>query len=159
MNKRNPANKSWIEEFYRDLNTLADTAFPKTCPKCGKVYQNSHAFLTQTTPVKDIKLQDHSGLFSLEGACNVAAIGVFRNCICGTTMMADFHDRRDVSQKGHERRQRFSDLVQTLCDHGIDENQARTELRKVLRGQQSTKLNDWLRKNIINEELLEASTS
>ena len=159
MNKENASKKSWIKEFYRDLDTLADTAFPKTCPKCGKVYPNSYAFLTQTTPVKDIKLQDRSGLFALEDGCSVAAIGVFRNCICGTTMMADFHDRRDLSPKGHERRKRFCNLVQTLCDHGIDENQARTELRKILRGQESAKLKDWLRKEIINEELLEASTS
>ncbi len=159
MNTNDPSKKSWIEEFYRDLNTLVDTAFPKTCPMCRKVYQNSYDFLTQTTPVKDAKLQDHSGLFSLEGAYNVAAIGVFRNCACGTTLMADFHDRRDGSQKGHERRERFSAMVQTLSGHGMNENQAKKELRHALRGQQSTKMNDWLQKDIISENVLETGTS
>lgn len=151
MNPQSDTGRVWTEEFYQNLTTLVDSAFPKTCPKCGIIYQDSHAFLTETSPVKDITLQDRSGLFSLEGASSIAAIGVFRNCICGTTIMADFHDRRDLSSKGNERRAHFETLLKTLCDHGIDETEARTELRKVLRGEDSPKLQAWLRDDMISD--------
>jgi len=146
--------RHWISEFYQDLQTLVDTAFPKTCPKCGKVYPDSHAFLTETTPVKDLTLQDRSGLFSLDGVGSVAAIGVFRNCTCGTTMLADFHDRRDLSAKGNQRRARFDQLLQTLCEHGVDASEGREELRRVLRGQQSLKLQQWLQEEDLSVKSL-----
>ena len=135
----------WITEFYQNLKTLVDTAFPKKCSKCGKIYPDSHAFLTETTPVKDHNLSDNSGLFSLDGVGNVAAIGVFRNCICGTTLLVDFHDRRDLTDQGNERRTRFDQLLQSLCEHGVEEEEGRAELRKVLRGQESPKMQQWLK--------------
>ncbi len=145
----NQANmeSSWAQEFYRNLTTLVDADFPKRCPNCGKFYADSHAFLTETTPVKDMSFHDRSGLFSLAGMRPVAAISVFRNCICGSTMMADFHDRRDLSEKGMQRRAHFDAVIQTLCNHGIQDEEARTELRKVLRGEDSTKLVQWLRED------------
>ncbi len=146
---KSQANKgeSWTQEFYRNLTTLVDADFPKTCPNCGKVYPDSHAFLTETTPVKDASFHDRSGLFSLAGMRPVAAISVFRNCVCDSTMMADFHDRRDLSEKGAQRRAHFDAVIQTLLDHGIDEKEARTELRNVLRGEDSAKLIQWLRED------------
>jgi hypothetical protein len=135
---------SWVQVFYRDLQTFVDTAFPKTCSKCGKVYQDSHAFLTETTPVKDARLEDRSGLFVMEGLRDVASIGVFRNCACGSTLLADYHDRRDASEKGNERRQSFDRLLKDLCEQGIAEEDARSELRKLLRGEKSQKIETWI---------------
>ncbi|MFU8779660.1 MAG: oxidoreductase [Kiritimatiellia bacterium] len=111
---------------------------------CGKVYKDSDTFLKETTPVKDITLQEQSGLFTMEGLRDTASIGVFRNCICGSTLLADFHDRRDSSQSGNKRRDRFDMLLNTLCEQGIDTDEARMELRRVLRGENSDKLRAWL---------------
>lgn len=136
--------QDWLSTFYQNLQSLADTAFPKTCTKCGKVYANSKAFLLETQPVRDLTLTERSGLFSLEGASDQAAIGVFRNCSCGTTLMADFHDRRDLSDKGAARRQKFDELMTMLQDKGFTESDARQELRHLLRGEASDKLNQLI---------------
>lgn len=136
----------WIETFYRDLQELVDTTFPKTCTKCGKVFETKESFLTETIPVKDITLEDRSGLFCLEGGPIETAVGLFRNCTCGTTLMADFQDRRDTSNNGQVRRQRFAALMDTLSNKGMSRSDARRELLKVLHGESSN-----LIKNLIDD--------
>ncbi len=145
MKSDTPQN-AWLESFYANLKTLVDSAFPKTCPKCGKVYKDSQAFLTETIPVRDVSLSERSGLFTMAGASSVAAIGVFRNCICGTTMMADFQDRRDLSSKGNERRAQFEKVVDLLCERGLAPDEARLALRKLMRGEESPKVEELLGK-------------
>ena len=137
MESQTKINATWLETFYGNLQCLVDTAFPKTCPKCGKVFEDSHSFLMETIPVKDLTLTDRSGLFPLDGMGPVAAVGVFRNCTCGTTIMANFHDRRDLTDKGNERRSRFDALVGMLCERGLSAETARNELRSLLRGEES----------------------
>lgn len=73
-----------------------------------------------------------------------AAIGVFRNCICGSTMLANFQDRRDLSERGNERRKQFDKLLQALIDHGVSKDEGRAELRALLRGKECPKLQEWL---------------
>ncbi len=134
----------WVRTFYHDLQELVDTTFPKTCTKCGKVYETKAAFLTETIPVKDITLEDRSGLFSLEGGPIETAVGLFRNCTCGTTLMADFRDRRDNSDNGQVRRLRFATLIDKLSEHGIARGDARLELLKVLHGETSSLIDELL---------------
>jgi hypothetical protein len=133
--KEEPQN--WLETFYKDLQTLVDTTFPKKCNKCGRVYSSKQEFLAHTEPVKNIKLEDNSGLFALEGGDAETTIGVFRNCECGTTLMADFQDRRDNSAAGKARRDQFEKLLVTLVEHGMESPVAREELLRVLHGEQS----------------------
>jgi hypothetical protein len=144
MNKNPEARRDWVSTFYRDLKELVDTTFPKTCTKCGKVYPSKEAFLTETIPVKDITLEDRSGLFSLEGGPIETAVGLFRNCICGTTLMADFKDRRDNSDNGQVRRLRFAALMDKLSEQGVPRAEARLELLKVLHGETSGLIDELL---------------
>lgn len=134
----------WVKTFYHDLQELVDTTFPKTCTKCGKVYATKEAFLTETIPVKDITLEDRSGLFHLEGGPIETAVGLFRNCTCGTTLMADFQDRRDNSDNGQVRRQRFAALMDTLSTKGMARAEARRELLRVLHGETSRLIDELL---------------
>lgn len=134
----------WVRTFYHDLQELVDTTFPKTCTKCGKVYPSKEAFLTETIPVKDITLADRSGLFSLEGGPIETAVGLFRNCTCGTTLMADFRDRRDNSDNGQVRRLRFAALMDKLSEQGVAHGDARLELLKVLHGESSSLIDELL---------------
>lgn len=134
----------WVKTFYHDLQELVDSTFPKTCTKCGKIFETKEAFLTETIPVKDITLEDRSGLFSLEGGHVDAAVGLFRNCTCGTTLMADFKDRRDNSDNGNIRRQRFDTLMDALSEKGIPPPDARLELLKVLHGESSSLIDELL---------------
>ncbi len=144
MSEPPKTNRAWIEIFYRDLQELVDTTFPKICPMCGKVYADKRSFLTETIPVRDRTLEDHSGLFSLEGVREQAAIGLFRNCTCGTTIMADFRDRRDYSHAGQARRERFAALMVMLVEKGMPPTDARLELLKVLRGEASARIDELL---------------
>ncbi len=133
-----------VKTFYRDLQELVDSTFPKTCTKCGRIFPTKEAFLTETTPVKDLALEERSGLFSLEGGPVEAAVGLFRNCTCGTTLMADFKDRRDKSNRGQSRRRRFDMLLDALSAKGIPPLAARTELLKVLHGENSRLIDQLL---------------
>jgi hypothetical protein len=100
--------------------------------------------LRETIPVRDITLTDNSGLFALEGGDAPTTVGVFRNCECGTTLMADFMDRRDNSDKGQGRRDQFDNLHAMLTDHGVAPIDARNELLSVLHGQRSKIIDDFL---------------
>jgi len=138
MNEQPQANRDWIEVFYRGLQELVNSSFPKTCPKCGRVFPTTAAFLADTTPVRNIKQEDRSGLFCIDDSRVGTAVGLFRNCTCGTTIMADFRDRRDNSPDGRLRRQRFDALMELLTGKGLSIPDARRELRKVLQGKPST---------------------
>ncbi len=135
---------SWLETFYKGLTTLVDTTFPKKCTKCGRMYTSQDEFLRETIPVRDISLEDKSGLFALELGEEETTIGVFRNCECGTTLMADFADRRDNSDSGQQRRDQFNKLLRMLTDHGLELALARHELLQVLYGKRSKVIEDLL---------------
>ncbi len=135
---------SWLETFYKGLQTLVDSTFPKTCPKCSRVYTSKEEFLRETIPVKDISLEDKSGLFALDGGDVETTIGVFRSCECGTTLMADFQDRRDNSEAGQKRREQFERLMVMLTEHGMEHDVARHELLQILHGERSEIIDDLL---------------
>jgi len=65
-------------------------------------------------------------------------VELFRNCVCGSTLMNCFRDRRDTSEAGLRRRTRFGELIATLVDQGLERERAHAELLKVLRGEPST---------------------
>ncbi len=135
---------TWLETFYKGLNTLVDTTFPKKCTKCGRIYASQEEFLRETIPVRDITLEDKSGLFALNLGETETTIGVFRNCECGTTLMADFADRRDNSDAGQQRREQFDKLLAMLTDHGMERALACHELLQVLYGKHSEVIKDLL---------------
>jgi len=135
---------TWLETFYNGLKTLVDTTFPKICTKCGRTYASQEAFLKETMPVRDLTFEDKSGLFALEGGAADTTIGVFRNCVCGTTLMADFQDRRNASDVGQQRREQFDKLLAMLTEHGLHPKDARDELLSVLRGQHSSIIEEIL---------------
>ncbi len=134
----------WLETFYKGLSTLVDTTFPKKCTKCGRMYTSQEEFLRETIPVKDISLEDKSGLFALDMGETETTIGVFRNCECGTTLMADFADRRDTSEAGQRRREQFDKLMAMLTDHNMEPELARHELLQILYGKRSKVIEDLL---------------
>ncbi len=114
--------------LYQGLRAIWDTEFPKTCPKCGRVYGSFEEYLVDTLPL------DHSsGLMGYSIHEPQEQVGLFRNCACGTTIMAFCHDRRDVSAAGHKRRELFGQLMQRLVHHGASAQEARRRLLGELR--------------------------
>ena len=64
-------------------------------------------------------------------------VELFRNCICGSTLMELYSDRRDGSVKGTRRRALFGKLMMILQGKGLAGSVARTELLNMMQGERS----------------------
>ena len=121
------------QEFYSGLRELAESAFPKRCKNCGRSYATAAEFVAATQPVSG----NRSGLKSSHDDDGTVILELFRNCVCGSTLMDSFNDRRDSSEKGANKRKRFNEIQAYLVSQGIPAGTALAELRKVVRGQTS----------------------
>lgn len=125
--------KKWEDELFQGLRALAESAFPKRCANCGRVFETAEQFLSETKMVK----LNSSGLKQSLDDGGKAIVEVYRNCLCGSTLMDFFGDRRDMSEAGVKRRKKFGKLLDSLVNAGLDINVARSELLKVLKGESS----------------------
>lgn len=116
------------DSLYQGLKAIWDTEFPKTCPKCGRVYGSFEEYLIDTKV-----LPNSSGLMGYDIGDPGQQVGLFRKCGCGTTIMAFCHDRRDLSESGNKRRKLFGELMNRLVDTGISALEARQKLLSALR--------------------------
>jgi len=133
VNVQAPHGIDNLGEFLQGLRELAESAFPKRCPTCGRTFETAAEFIARTQPVRT----DHSGVKQSQDDNGVAMLELYRNCPCGSTLMDFFSERRDVSGKGLMRRQRFAELhVPGGKRHGQGDC-ARAELLKVMRGEPS----------------------
>jgi hypothetical protein len=118
--------------LFEGLQALVDSAFPKRCNTCGRIYQAPGDFALQTLAVggrvgfKEAIEEDGSRVLEL-----------FRNCHCGSTLMDVFRERRDSSDKGVHRREQFGRLVVELQARGLSLQAARQELLKLMDGEHS----------------------
>jgi hypothetical protein len=127
-------------ELLRGLQQLAAGAFPRTCPTCGRVYRDFAQFLRETRP-----LERHSGLKEVEEEDNSTAVEVYRNCVCGSTLMDLARDRREAPEAGGQGRDQFESMLQKLTQRGLEPNEAYTELRKLMRGEASPVIEQLLK--------------
>lgn len=119
-------------DFFRNLTTLSEEAFPKYCKTCNMVYHSAQDFIDKTKSVSG-----NSGLKGAYDDNDLPIVELYRNCICGSTLMDFFSDRRDGSAKGLKRRALFEQLLSTLVAHKIPHRLAREELLTMLRGGRS----------------------
>lgn len=124
------------------LTALLESSFPKKCAVCGREYLTAEQFLQET---HDLPYAGSCLKESIEED-GTAIVEVFRNCICGSTLMDEFNNRRDTSERGRMRREKFERVLQQLVGKGLDEQVARTELIKLMHGHESTILNKILKK-------------
>jgi len=129
----------WPDELYRGLRSLIEGSFPKKCANCGRVYASADDFVKKTQG-----MGHSSGLKQSIDDESKTVVELFRNCLCGSTLMDLFDDRRDMSTAGEERRAWFAGLVDSLEATGIDRRTARQELLKLARGEDSALLRDYL---------------
>lgn len=116
------------ESFYRGLRAIWNTEFPKTCPKCARIYESFDECLVDT-----VTLPQSTGLMGYETGEPGQQVGLFRNCVCGTTILAFCHDRRDMSPAGDQRRAMFGELLDRLMETGLSAHVARGRLLVALR--------------------------
>ena len=127
-------NDNQDNTLYEGLNALAASAFPKRCRTCGRIYHSVEDFIAETRLLKP----DHSGLKSSEEDDGTLIVELFRNCICGSTLMDVFNNRRDISENGIKRRNNFDKLMTTVeKQYNVDSETARSELLKIMRGEPS----------------------
>jgi hypothetical protein len=127
--------KSEHRQLFEGLQALSDSAFPKKCSNCGKLYHSPAEFLTRSQGI-----QGKSGLKASLDEDDSTIVEVFRNCECGSTLLDFFEDRRDTSEKGSRRREVFGKMLVLLEGKGLSVEEAREELKGVMNGRPSERL-------------------
>jgi hypothetical protein len=125
------------KEYFEGLRELAESAFPKRCANCGKEFQNASEYLTSTQPIR----ADSSGLKQSQDDEGQTIVDLFRNCICGSTLLESFSNRRNLSEDGIKNRTRFQDMVRKLVSRGFPRETARDALLNLMHGQRNDMLN------------------
>jgi len=123
------------------LTALVALSFPKRCRNCGQLYATLEDFIAGTSPCG----HQSSGLKEGEAADGGVVVEVFRNCVCGSTLMEFCGNRRQQSEEAINRRKKFDQMLSTLEGKGVEREVARSELRKVMRGQESKLLGHYLK--------------
>lgn len=125
--------EKWGREWYSGLRPRGESTFPKTCGNCGRVYETPDDFFAETGNIKS----EDTGLRASSDEVGGVIVEAFRNCLCGSTLMDNFSNRRDMSPAGRERRERFDQMLNYLVRIGLHADTAHAELLKVARGSKS----------------------
>lgn len=128
MNDRNDFDLS----LYKNLQALSDLSFPKQCKTCGQRFETVEEFISQTE-----SLQRSSGFQEGVYDDNRIILELFRNCTCGSTLMDEFNNRRNLSPAGIKRRKKFEELMERLTKSGVPPETIRRELLQIMGGEGS----------------------
>lgn len=101
--------------------------FPKSCPSCGRVYSDFDDYFRRTKPPGDRPTPAAS---DKEGQRDIK---FFRVCPCGSPLLVDAANRRDVTDSGVGRRELFGELRDRLVASGMEKEEARTKLLLTLK--------------------------
>ncbi len=126
-------DESFYSKLFEGLNSLAESAFPKKCETCGRMFETAEQFLRETEDIRE----SVTGLKQSRDDEGAIIVEAFRNCACGSTLMDFFNDRRDQSNAGDIRRKKFNDFLVFLMENGLEREVARDELLKVMHGEKS----------------------
>lgn len=114
------------------IEFLAMSSFPKRCATCSRVYETPEDFIANTGAI-----MGRSGLKQSWDDDNNTLIELYRNCNCGSTLMEFCRNRRDLSEAGTKRREKFDRLMAMLVNAGMDKGTARSELLRAMKGEVS----------------------
>jgi hypothetical protein len=127
-----PSDINQAMTLFDGLKALSDASFPKKCATCGQEYATVEEYIRKTGDVSG-----KSGLKKGYDDDDNPIVELFRNCVCGSTLMDCFNDRRDVSDGGLKKRELYGKLLDLLLAKGLAVDAARSELLKVLKGETS----------------------
>lgn len=127
------------DAWFAGLRVLSDDSFPKCCRSCGREFASETDYFQQTQAIRP----DITGLKAVYDDEEGALVEVFRNCVCGSTLLVNCMSRRDDSASGQSRRRLLDDLLGYLQLHGFERSQARRELLRVASGERSEVLEAW----------------
>lgn len=143
-----------LEGLYDGLKEIWNTEFPKTCPKCGRVYESINDYLAATAAPGN-----HTGLMDIEANESEHQVGLFRNCECGSTLMTFCQDRRDFTDAGQRRRELFGDLLERLTKAGIEHELAHRQLLLALKTGKLSRLESTFQRVVAAESEKNSATS
>lgn len=126
------------DAWFAGLKALSHDDFPKCCRNCGRVFASEGDYFQQTRAIRP-EITGLKAVVDEEGLL----VEVYRNCVCGSTLLVNCMSRRDDSATGFRRRQLFDQLLGDLVQHGVDPAQARIELLRVVAGERSEVLEAW----------------
>lgn len=135
-------SSKWKKELYSGLQALATSSFPKRCNNCGRIYETAENFIQHT---KNLQHQT-SGLKQSYDDDDSIIVELYRNCECGSTLLDFFTDRRCINPQSIERRRKFDALLDLMVKSGLSSSNARIELLKLMRGEESELLEELLHK-------------
>lgn len=101
-----------VEESLKGLKALP-LKFPRKCHNCGQEYASETDFLEKTQGIR----AGRSSLKESEDDDGQVIVEVYRNCLCGSTMMDEFQSRRDMSPQGIKRREEYDRLLASGKTH------------------------------------------
>lgn len=127
--------------LYAELEAMVATCFPKKCANCGRVYKDIEEFLAKTEKTAN----SASSMLDSFDPEEKFIVDLNRNCECGSTLMVVFPERRDVSEKGRQLRNKFGESLEMLVSAGIPEQTAREELKRLLYGGKSSVIAEFLK--------------
>ena len=111
---------------YEGLSVRSADVFPLVCTRCQRRFTEINDFISRTTPIFQ-----SSGLMEREEPAGTFVL-LLRNCLCGTSLALRCHDRRNQSENGRGRRNRYDALVNLLVEVGYDSDKASLESRRLL---------------------------
>ncbi|SDM19100.1 hypothetical protein SAMN05660860_02050 [Geoalkalibacter ferrihydriticus] len=125
-------------EILKSLKALHAETFPKICGNCGAVFQSTEDYVRKTRRLFG------GGRLKPLADNDLSFVQLYRNCRCGSTLVAHYWDRRDDSEPGRRRREKFQRVLDQLVARGWDRNIARDEVRNFLLGEKSSLLEIFL---------------
>lgn len=132
---------SHSENLFQGLQALANSAFPRVCKECGHKYESLDEFIAVTGDPGRHSSDSFSQSMDENGT---SFLEITRLCICGSKLTGEFGDRRDTSEAGIRRRENFSKVLEFLSEKGFNQDDARDELLKLMRGEKSEALAPYL---------------
>ena len=133
-------------DVFKGLKILSESSFPKRCNNCGRLFETTEQYLKETQ-----NLASGTGVKASYDDDDKSILEVYRNCVCGSTLMDFFSDRRDLSENGLKRRAVFQKVLNGLEAKGIDPKIGREELLKFMRTGESELLKQFGIKGRVHE--------
>lgn len=110
------------------LTVRSADLFPLLCTRCQRRFTQLQDFIVRTTPIFQ-----SSGLMQREEPDTGGTyVLLLRNCLCGASLALRCQDRRNQTDQGRLRRNRFGTLVNLLVEVGVEPAKAEQEVRRLL---------------------------